>query len=81
MNDIFIVHCVMTYIVIGIITSWCITKKLWANKKFNRHGVSLDKFADEHGLEIFHIMLLWPLYICTMLFVLLYACVMRRFKR
>ena len=79
--DICIMWGALIYLVLGVIISFTIVKMLCKDKKTNRHGYSLDKFANEHALEVFIIMLLWPVYIFMALVVTIFVMFMKRFKR
>lgn len=76
MTDIYIMWCVLIYLIIGIAVSFLITNSVCKNehRKFN-------KFADEHSLEMFIIMLLWPVYVLMGLVVFIFVTLRKWFNK
>lgn len=73
MNDIFIMHCVMTYMVIGLMICFLLLRKACSDKKINTRNRTMDQYANDHAFEVLVIVFAWPLYLVVLLLFTVYV--------
>lgn len=79
--DICIMWGVMVYLAIGIAVCCSVFKRACKDKRFNRRNASFDKYANEHSMQVFLIIFLWPLLLVTVLFNFIYECFIDSLRR
>lgn len=76
--DILVMWIALIYFAIGVFVCWEIVKHAGKDKRINRHNLPLDKYANEHAMEVFLIIIFWPIVLIMLLFALLYGCFIDR---